>query len=86
MCSRVNHYEIFSSEFNSGPFFCDMRYAEHENRKNKIIKKCIGVDMTSKRIFGAKTMYFWTNFIIGVFGPKTKLYYISNLLLYTKYK
>jgi len=63
-----------------------MRYAEHENSKKKIIKKYLGVAMTSKRNFGAKTMCFWTNFIIGVFGPKTKLHNILNTLLYTKHK
>ena len=56
-------------------------YAEQGNRKKKVC-----VVMTLKSNFGSKKYIIGPIFIIGVFGPKTKLHYISNVLLYTKHK
>ena len=42
--------------------------------------------MKSPNSFGSKKVYFWTNYIIYVFGLKTQLHYFSNIFLYTKHK
>ena len=42
--------------------------------------------MEAPNNFGSQKSIFWTNYIIGVFGPKTKRDYFSNILLYTKPK